>query len=169
VYSTFRGWRCRRQWKSILDGGYSGASSHISLDMNLRLRSTCRSSPFGFSFLVSFVLLPATSTGVRRQHLPASPHPSSFPFPFPSSPFASFPCARSLSLSLSLSLPSFLSLGPFIFSLSLHFARKVSSRVSQIFVGSAGVRRRSFCNHFARKPRRSAVSAGVSMRLDTTT
>lgn len=63
-------------WKSILDGGYSGASSHISLDMNLRLRSTCRSSPFGFSFLVSFVLLPATSTVVRRQYLPASLHPN---------------------------------------------------------------------------------------------
>lgn len=27
--------------KSILDGGYSGPSSHISLDMNLCLRSTC--------------------------------------------------------------------------------------------------------------------------------
>lgn len=63
-------------WKSILDGGYSGASSHISLDMNLRLRSTCRSSPFGFSFLVSFVLLPATSTVVRRQYLPASLQPN---------------------------------------------------------------------------------------------
>lgn len=63
-------------WKSILDGGYSGASSHISLDMNLRLRSTCRSSPFGFSFLISFVLLPATSTVVRRQYLPASLHPN---------------------------------------------------------------------------------------------
>lgn len=63
-------------WKSILDGGYSGASSHISLDMNLRLRSTCRSSPFGFSFLVSFVLLPATSTVVRRRYLPASLHPN---------------------------------------------------------------------------------------------
>lgn len=68
--------------KSILDGGYSGASSHISLDMNLRLRSTCRSSPFGFSFLVSFVLLPATSISVRWQHLSSSLHlnPSFSPF-----------------------------------------------------------------------------------------
>lgn len=64
-------------WKSILDGGYSGASSHISLDMNLRLRSTCRSSPFGFSFLVSFVLLPATSTvSAGNTFLPPSLHPN---------------------------------------------------------------------------------------------
>lgn len=63
-------------WKSILDGGYSRASSHISLDMNLRLRSTCRSSPFGFSFLVSFVLLPATSTvSTGNTFLPPSLHP----------------------------------------------------------------------------------------------
>lgn len=71
VAAAVSGW-----WKSILDRGYSGASSHISLDMNLRLRSTCRSSPFGFSFLVSFVLLPATSTVVRRRYLPASLHPN---------------------------------------------------------------------------------------------
>lgn len=90
--------------KSILDGGYSGASFHISLDMNLRLRSTCQSSPFGFSFLISFVLLPATSISVRWQHLSASLHLNrlSLPLPqpdssisfrlalFPAHPFLSF-------------------------------------------------------------------------------
>lgn len=76
-------------WKSILDGGYSGASSHISLDMNLRLRSTCRSSPFGFSFLVSFVLLPATSTvSIGNTFLPPSILTRTCP-PRPTSPDSS--------------------------------------------------------------------------------
>lgn len=109
-------------WKSILDGGYSGASSHISLDMNLRLRSTCRSSPFGFSFLVSFVLLPATSTVVRRQYLPASLQPN--PDLSPSSAISRLFYLISSCFSLSFSPSRFL---------PLHFAQKTQYYVPRAF------------------------------------
>lgn len=62
-------------WKSILDGGYSGPSSHISLDMNLCLRSTCRSSPFASpsSSPSSFFLpLPPSLRHHHRQFCPPS-------------------------------------------------------------------------------------------------
>lgn len=146
LYSTSRGRRCRRQWKSILDGGYFGASSYISLDMNLRLRSTCRSSPFGFSFLVSFVLLPATSTvsatatpsclPSHPQPVPSSPLPCVHEFPSRVLP-RSLACFLLLSFFLSFSFLPSSSLPVYMFIYSLHFARKKSSvRISQSFVDS---------------------------------
>lgn len=80
-------------WKSILDGGYSGPSSHIFLDMNLCLRSTClRLSLLRFSsFLVSFVLLPATTIS----RVPAIHHTRAHNTIFLSSRPPS-PCLRSL-------------------------------------------------------------------------
>lgn len=82
--------------KSILDGGYSGPSSHISLDMNLCLRPTCLPAarqaeaclfPSLLSFLVSFVLLPPRHLFPRHLLLSSSlavstsshRRPSSFP------------------------------------------------------------------------------------------
>lgn len=78
------------RWKSILDGGYSGPSSHIFLDMNLCLRSTClRLSPFASpsSSPSSFFLPPPPRVSplhtIQHTHTPSCSRPPS-------------PCLRSL-------------------------------------------------------------------------
>lgn len=99
--------------KSILDGGYSGPSSHISLDMNLCLRSTCL--PAGRllfpSLLLPRLLRPSSCrlplhalsrhTTSQQRHpsssLALSHHPPIFLLSLPST-------AARLSLSLSLVL-----------------------------------------------------------------